>query len=112
MHDDIKRRWVEALRSGDFPQSVGALQTPTGFCCLGVLCEIAVADHAASRDRWGYQAPYLDDGSYDDELLPEGVAEWAGLSDVSPDVGADALVELNDDGATFEELAVLIEKYL
>lgn len=35
------RLWVAALRSGEYPQDVGALRTAKGFCCLGVACEVA-----------------------------------------------------------------------
>ena len=42
MKPEIKAKWVEALRSGDFKQGKGYLNNrdDNSFCCLGVLCEI------------------------------------------------------------------------
>jgi len=37
---DIKQKWVEALRSGKYNQTIGVLyngNNKNGFCCLGVL---------------------------------------------------------------------------
>lgn len=40
MKPEVKKRWLEALRSGRFRQTrVGYLQHKTAFCCLGVLCK-------------------------------------------------------------------------
>jgi hypothetical protein len=38
--EDFKKRWVEALRSGEFKQGQGYLEYEGKFCCLGVLCKI------------------------------------------------------------------------
>lgn len=32
-------KWVSALRSGEYSQAQGALQTKAGYCCLGVACK-------------------------------------------------------------------------
>lgn len=37
MDPGIKRKWVEALRSGKYTQTVGTLRDGYGYCCLGVL---------------------------------------------------------------------------
>ncbi len=42
---NVKAKWLEALRSGKYPQGEAALRTrmPNGtdsFCCLGVLCDV------------------------------------------------------------------------
>lgn len=34
---ELKTRWLEALRSGKFKQGFGQLEDEVGFCCLGVL---------------------------------------------------------------------------
>ena len=34
------RKWVAALRSGEYKQTIGTLQNSHGHCCLGVACEI------------------------------------------------------------------------
>lgn len=35
-------KWITTLRSGKYAQGYGALQTETGFCCLGVACDIFI----------------------------------------------------------------------
>ena len=54
MNAQIKKEWLEALRSGEFLQGTGRLryserklngQNVKRHCCLGVLCEI-VKKHA------------------------------------------------------------------
>jgi hypothetical protein len=37
----ILDKWLTALESGDYKQGHGRLRTDQGFCCLGVLCEVA-----------------------------------------------------------------------
>jgi hypothetical protein len=37
----LKAKWIEALRSGEYQQTFGALRDNDGHCCLGVLCEVS-----------------------------------------------------------------------
>lgn len=38
----LARKWIDALRSGEYTQSFGQLTKDyTSFCCLGVACEVA-----------------------------------------------------------------------
>lgn len=42
MDATLKAKWVEALRSGEYKQAHATLKDDHGgYCCLGVLCEIA-----------------------------------------------------------------------
>lgn len=47
MNKDLRQKWVEALRSGDYKQTGHVLRMEyhpedgTGFCCLGVLADIS-----------------------------------------------------------------------
>lgn len=36
----IKKKWLNALRSGKWKQTIGCLEDSNGNCCLGVLCHI------------------------------------------------------------------------
>lgn len=130
MNPDVKAQWLAALRSGDYKQVTGALKrefrrheydgvTEVGYCCLGVLCEVAVKNDVIepSVPQEGYTAYWTYDGA--NETLPDGVREWAGLADISPSVPSpygdggtriQELAYLNDDqGKTFAEIADLIE---
>lgn len=38
------RKWVAALRSGEYEQGTGFLNKNGKYCCLGVACDLAVKD--------------------------------------------------------------------
>lgn len=40
MNADIKKRWVEALRSGKYQQITGQLKSDCGHCAMGVLADV------------------------------------------------------------------------
>ena len=40
MDKKLKKKWVKALRSGQYQQTHGQLRTEEGYCCLGVLCDV------------------------------------------------------------------------
>ena len=47
MNKEVKQQWVAALRSGEYKQGKNALRRQyegedAEFCCLGVLCDLAV----------------------------------------------------------------------
>ena len=119
MKQEIKERWVEALRSGKYEQGTGTLTTGSGrYCCLGVLCDLAVADGAIEPPTLVEAGDDGDRLAYRNETehLPRAVQLWAGLDQDSPEVHDPdedywkELVGLNDDvGLTFHEIADLIE---
>ena len=129
MNSSIKQKWVSALRSGKYFQATGALRNEDGFCCLGVLCDVY------DSDKWVEPIPPLDEDEDDDgkwiyadegtnymyeqtEVLPIHIARIAGLEHQNPEVpyGVDGtmtqLAVINDNGATFAEIADLIETHL
>jgi hypothetical protein len=139
MKADIKALWLEALRSGEYAQTTGMLRraqdepeddAKAGFCCLGVLCDLAekagVTKFQPNEVRvgmYGYETTISggyankdDEDTYyrDNEMLPEYVQEWAGLNASNPEVwhneSMTALAELNDDaGLNFSEIADAID---
>lgn len=38
------QKWIDTLRSGKYSQAKYTLQTRTGYCCLGVACDIFIKD--------------------------------------------------------------------
>ena len=44
MKPEIKAKWLEALRGGGYKQGIGHLNGEKGFCCLGVLTDLAVKE--------------------------------------------------------------------
>lgn len=53
MDQAIKKKWVKALRSGEYRQGSGVLKDGRKFCCLGVLCDIQGADWKKVEDAVG-----------------------------------------------------------
>jgi hypothetical protein len=129
MNPEIKAQWVAALRSGDYEQGDGILHYipehgGDEFCCLGVLCDIAVKsgvdirvlDEEEGDVRFG--TVMYDETS---ELLPESVRKWAGLRYENPEiaivneydtVSTSNLADLNDSGYSFADLAGWIDEQL
>jgi hypothetical protein len=111
MKPEIKAAWIAALRSGKYQQTTGRLRDSNGFCCLGVLCDLA-----ANTGVVGWGSDTLGNAAIDNEahLLPISVMSWAGLIDRHPG----RLADYNDgiDPAnrsySFIEIADLIERHL
>lgn len=107
----IVQRWVKALRSGKYEQGRNYLRKKSGgverFCCLGVLCELAVKEKVISAAHYDGNKTY----SYSDtnQVLPDVVQEWVGLRTDTGDYGDISLVELNDNGSKFTTIAKTIE---
>lgn len=121
MNKEVKALWTAALRSGKYEQGRSFLCTADSdgerrYCCLGVLCALAVIAGAAEEEEVtdGGVIPY-DENT---EVLPPGVTVWAGLSTDNPFVVThpeglpESLAALNDDGLTFARMADLIDEQL
>lgn len=122
MNPDIKAQWVAALRSGNYKQGRGRLrrewQGHPGeyqYCCLGVLCELAVEAGIATREDY-YYASAVNPNDRDYTHPPVAVERWAGLASSSPQAGERSLIQMNDaladDCYTFSQIADAIERYL
>jgi hypothetical protein len=133
MNQEVKTKWVAALRSGEFEQNKGALTNAdrTKHCCLGVLCEIAVREGIIPGPiRKGMQGSLtfhygqeVDGTGGDAFVLPYAVQVWAAI-DALPKgprlVGSDVTYTLAtyNDGSddirrhTFNEIADVIEENL
>jgi hypothetical protein len=122
MNKAIKRRWVKALRSGEYKQTKGALRADSGYCCLGVLCDLAekegivVSEHKYGHadGMIGYRHPdHPAGGHLEAGVLPQAVREWAGLSQDNPEIKGTALSAWNDQfEAPFATIARLVEEEL
>lgn len=116
----VAQRWVNALRSGEYRQTDGALQNDSGFCCLGVLCDLAVKDGVIPPPRVDDETEVTLYGGPDEladhELPPTSVHVWSGLNPkttyVIPELGLEeTLYGLNDDrGFDFRQIADVIER--
>lgn len=108
------KKWVKALRSGEYKQTQSQLHDDTGFCCLGVLCDL----HRKKTKKVGWKnkgdslgtKKYLDA----DGVLPRKVMKYYNIKDPSGRMGYLIddinLADLNDSGKSFKYIANVIEK--
>ena len=101
----VAQKWVEALRSGKYQQTRNALRNGNSFCCLGVACDLY-----ASETGLQWNGRYFDGET---DVLPQSVKKWLQLKTEIGDCnsGWGCLSDENDHGATFEQIADLIEKH-
>ena len=98
MLNDFAKKWVEALRSGKYAQTKRQLAYGESYCCLGVACELAIDSGIISS----YEST--------DNGLPEEVQNALGLRFSIGVYGKNtSLAGINDKGATFNEIADIIE---
>lgn len=119
------RKWIAALRSGEYVQDLGRLRNEKGFCCLGVACDIYSKE--TGEGGWdmetdeGGDTEYLFaiDGIFEKDFLPRKVFEWFGLSTKegrfqhsfppSGTLARSTLARRNDIGSSFAEIADILE---
>lgn len=120
MNNNVKAKWVEALRSGKYVKTEFALKKfnfrklQLEYCALGVLCDLYLKEQGR---KWGgnhITGFYVD--SYSPLKIPSHeVMKWSGLRYYEPslsefgfDVG-----EINDcKEFSFKEIANIIEECL
>lgn len=113
MNENAKK-WVETLKSGDYKQATGYLQTPDGFCCLGVACDLYAEEtgDGAWSEAGDYYQFVVDEGrQLQIATLPTAVREWLGLRTEAGDIdNENALTALNDAGVSFDQIAEQISR--
>lgn len=107
MESELKEKWVNALRSGEYKQGRNRLvDYGNNFCCLGVLCEVA----GFKRVDVSYINPNPED-EYDrlNTSLDTGALSFVDIKDDEQEI----LVTMNDnDGKNFDEIADWVEENL
>lgn len=102
MHKELKTKWLNALRSGNYKQTTGVLiRDGISFCCIGVLCD--VVEHVEVFDD------YVFSGITNTELeidLDRGTLFAIGLTREE----AERLMCMNDEGSSFQDIADYIEE--
>jgi hypothetical protein len=125
MKTEIKQKWLNALRSGEYKQGIGALRKATEdengkyddkeYCCLGVLCDILepkkwkVSDNGYGVKEWG-NGNEAEPTAFPREKLMEELGLNKVVSRSSDDTIAQKLAFMNDEGKTFTQIANWIEK--
>jgi hypothetical protein len=105
---EIKRKWMEALRSGKYKQGTGCLRTINNkFCCLGVLADVIDPERWEKSGANGYTAYYWRPGGYSAYLPSE---TWEELMKF-PSGSQETFSNMNDGGMSFEDIADYIERW-
>jgi len=109
----LLKDWVKALRSGEYKQTRDYLHDEKGFCCLGVLCDIALDDYWVERESARGSCMLV---KHQEAFgLPTQLSKDLGLFEEREDIGTnpeDFLGNMNDKGKSFKEIADWIEKNL
>lgn len=92
MKPELKKKWVDALLSGEYKQGLDYLKDNGRFCCLGVLADVSGFVSNSST--------VLQDG--DGEMCVLGLNKQV----------QQELAHLNDDGVPFDMIAGLIDEAL
>jgi hypothetical protein len=117
MNSQIKQKWIDALESGEYPQTSEFLRTEQGYCCLGVLCNIYAKEKNNDEVQLNLWEQFNDNYEILGEglILPVEVKEWAGLDDTDvyytdEDDEKVYLAVLNDSGMSFNQIAQVIKE--
>lgn len=97
MNNEIKEKWVKALRSGEYQQGFGYLQKEGHYCVIGVLCAIN---------------PEFTAVTFDGITKYNGTAFLPDMRGLLPIDMAIELADRNDLGESFDKLADYIERNL
>ena len=129
MNQEVKKIWVDALRSGEYEQCKKKLYNGSAYCCLGVLCDLYAKSKGKKKafeiyyNMYGFSFGEEEEGKNVSNLLPRIVMEWAGLEPfaITPDYNetdirsgqahnATWISGLNDKGKSFKQIADIIDK--
>ena len=99
-------KWLAALRSGQYRQTQSWLRRSDGYCCLGVACELYRQEVGGF---WSNASDFVVNRRSSNSHLPVEVAQWLGLIQQGGMYEGGSLVELNDNGKSFAEIADIIE---
>ena len=121
------KKWVKALRSGNFKQGQGTLKhydtnAQARHCCLGVLCELyndqmrkdkkkTLSEKTLHHDSFTHGVVEFNRSR---DYLPKKVADWADVDNLGyfcDEKNKDnCLADMNDSGKKFKTIATIIEK--
>ena len=105
---ELVKQWIAALRSGEYAQCKGTLnRAGEGFCCLGVLCDIAPEVGCEPSEAGMISAFFTTENVNYHGSLPSEFRSWIGISLRM----ASRLIDMNDTkGRSFAEIADYIER--
>jgi hypothetical protein len=126
---EILKKWIDALRSGKYPQTTQVIEDSCGNCCLGVLLKVAGKDDIIKAHKIikAQQTGELEDVEASDPIWAERISEtlareigagflYDKMIYEGPNAGlqlVDALIDMNDShDKSFIEIADYLEAQL
>lgn len=109
--DEMRQKWLDALRSGEYGQGKGNLCAEGKFCCLGVACEVLKKELDLRVSHLRSTVVYDDNVATTPERLVDALGLYGDCGEhQNPSTENPPLVALNDDkGLSFSEIADKIE---
>lgn len=99
------KTWIRALRSGDYKQTTGSLQSADGFCCLGVACDLFIPKKEKQLGKKGF---LVGCNVSDQPAAPKWLLDIQSVG--FSEAHRESLVYLNDvEKLTFNEIADLLQ---
>lgn len=116
MNAEIKKKWLEALRSGKYRQGKNRLCINDSYCCMGVLLEILKDDLGLQKKEKCENSDIIITYNGESQYLPDEVVKAAELPSHNPRVKFCydySLAHLNDvQRLSFNQIADIIEEQL
>ena len=116
MNPEVKKKWVAALRSGDYKQGQGRLKSSENeYCCLGVLCDIYKNEVGGKWQEEFSRSTFIDiDGAKSQCVPSPAIRNWAGIDTASPQIEDYTTAIMANDSYEydFNTIANLIEANL
>jgi hypothetical protein len=109
MKPRIKNKWIKALRSGKYVQGTGYLNKDNKYCCLGVLAELHYGEDCwEDASHMGLDNIMVLKAFLNASTLPVNVLDYLKLNELE----VNHLVDMNDTGSSFNQIADYIEQNL
>jgi hypothetical protein len=108
MNQEIKKKWLIALKSDKYEKGKHFLFKDNKYCCLGVLCDIYAIEYKLDNT----QIKLLSNDN-ENKILSSEVVCWSGLNEKNPSLyfpNLTSIAEINDNSETFEEVIKIIEE--
>lgn len=130
MNPEVKQKWVDALRSGEYKQGKSRLRRvkdgyaprrkrDSYWCCLGVLTDLYSKEFNNGQGwKWDKVGAFWYWKTSHKDYLSDEVMEWAELNYDDPVVSIKSYAEgrslatINDGGFSFDKIAAFIEESL
>lgn len=110
MKEELKYIIIDALTSGEYKQGTGRLKMNDKYCCLGVITDLY--NKMTQKGQWTKEDQFETPTRQYIGVLGYEIREWSGIptEDGNYGDGCRSLINDNDHGKSFLEIAEIIEE--